>query len=78
MLIFLIEQHERESGSFDPDAYLRSTGMKQREINLLSYEPHFCATSVSLIAIIPPIALFIMIWIFKFATMWVIAGFRKK
>ena len=63
---------------FDPDEYLRSKGMSQKEIDMLSSTPNFRWINIGLFAVLPPA----IVWIFLVALWssitWVVRGFNKK
>jgi hypothetical protein len=61
---------------FDPDAFLRSKGMSQNEIDSLSAEPSFQWFSIILLALLPPIILWAFFLALSKTILWVHAGFK--
>lgn len=64
--------------AFDPDAYLRSKGMSQQEVDTLSYQPSFRWSSIALFVFGPPLFAWLLVIVFGFAISWVAAGFKEN
>jgi len=64
--------------TFDPDAYLRSKGMSQQEIDALSYKPSFRWNFIALFVFAPPLVVWFVVMVFRFVVSWVAVGFKRK
>ena len=62
---------------FDPDAFLRSKGMSQQEIDALSYKPEFRWGAISQYVFVPILLSWLLILLIRLAISWVVAGFKK-
>ncbi len=62
---------------FDPDAYLRSKGMSQQEIDGLSSKPEFQWWAIAQYVFVPILLTWLLIFLLRFAISWVAQGFKK-
>lgn len=62
---------------FDPDAFLRSKGMSQQDIDALSYKPEFRWGMISQYMFAPILLSWLMIFLLRLAIRWVLDGFKK-
>jgi hypothetical protein len=66
----------KKGDTFDPDAYLRSKGMSQQEIDALSYKPSFRWSSIALFCFGPPIVAWLVVVVLRIVISWVVGGFK--
>jgi hypothetical protein len=71
------DEKPKKDEVFDPDAYLRSKGMTQQQIDALSYKPEFRWSIIAQYVFVPILLSWILIFLFRLAVSWVADGFKK-
>ncbi len=62
---------------FDPDAYLRTKGMSQQEIDRLSSKPEFRWGAIAQYVFVPILLTWLLIFLLRLAISWVAHGLKK-